>query len=155
MQIGKIFNKIDIKFKSHNFSGLKFNSQKCRNGDIFFAIKGTKKNGNKFIKEAIIKGAKTVISDLKYQGYKSNVLFLNSNNPRKSLSEAASKIYNKKPTNLVAVTGTNGKSSVANFFFQILKLNKKKVTSIGTLGVNSNKINLKTSKYNLRSNKFK
>ena len=42
---------------------------------------------------------------------------------------------------MIAVTGTNGKSSIANFYYQILKLNNKKVASIGTLGVKSNKIN--------------
>ena len=39
-----------------------------------------------------------------------------------------------KPRNIIAVTGTNGKSSVADFYFQILKLNKRKVASIGTFG---------------------
>ena len=51
----------------------------------------------------------------------------------------------KKPKNLIAVTGTNGKSSIADFYYQILKLNNKKVASIGTLGVKSNKINFKLS----------
>ena len=51
------------------------------------------------------------------------------------------KLIKKKPKNLIAVTGTNGKSSVANFFYQILKLNKKKVATIGTLGVHSKNIN--------------
>ena len=41
------------------------------------------------------------------------------------------------------MTGTNGKSSIANFYYQILKLNKKRVASIGTLGVKSDSINLK------------
>ena len=45
------------------------------------------------------------------------------------------KYYKKKPKNLIAVTGTNGKSSIADFYFQILKLNRKKVASIGTLGI--------------------
>merc|ERR1712093_611372 len=72
-----------------------------------------------------------------------SVLFLHSENPRKLLSDCASKIYSKKPKNLIAVTGTNGKSSIADFFFQILKLNKKKVASIGTLGVNLNKARMK------------
>ena len=44
-------------------------------------------------------------------------------------------MFNKKPNNLIAVTGTNGKSSIANFYFQILNLNNLKVASIGTLGV--------------------
>ena len=38
---------------------------------------------------------------------------------------------------MIAVTGTNGKSSIADFYFQILNLNNKKVASIGTLGVRS------------------
>ena len=51
----------------------------------------------------------------------------------------------RKPKNLIAITGTNGKSSVANFYFQILALNKKKVASIGTLGVCSKEINFDLS----------
>ena len=54
----------------------------------------------------------------------------------------ASKLYQKKPKNLIAVTGTNGKSSIADFYFQILKLNNKKVASIGTLGVKTHLNNL-------------
>ena len=50
------------------------------------------------------------------------------------------------PKNLIAVTGTNGKSSIANFYYQILSLNNKNVASIGTLGVKSNNSNLKLSK---------
>ena len=41
---------------------------------------------------------------------------------------------------MIAVTGTNGKSSVANFYFQIASLNKVKAASIGTLGINGLKI---------------
>jgi murE/murF fusion protein len=44
------------------------------------------------------------------------------------------------PKNIIAVTGTNGKSSIADFYYQILDLNKKKVASIGTLGVKVQKI---------------
>ena len=39
---------------------------------------------------------------------------------------------------MVAVTGTNGKSSVADFYYQILNFNKKKVASIGTIGIKQN-----------------
>ena len=61
------------------------------------------------------------------------------------LAETAFKFYNKKPKNLIAVTGTNGKSSVADFYYQILKLNNKKAASIGTLGVKSKSVNLNLS----------
>ena len=72
---------------------------------------------------------------------KNGILFIYSKNVRKLLAEVAYKIYNQKPKNLIAVTGTNGKSSIADFYYQILNLNNKRVASIGTLGVKSNKIN--------------
>ena len=73
--------------------------------------------------------------------FQNKILYIQTKNIRKLLAEVSFKIYNKKPKNLIAVTGTNGKSSVADFYYQILKLNNKKVASIGTLGVKSNKKN--------------
>ena len=95
MQIQKILHNLEKKFQSHLFSEIKFNSKECKKNDIFFAIKGTKIDGNKFITNAIKNGAKTIISDLKFQGYKDNVLFLNSKNPRKTLAEVSSAYYKK------------------------------------------------------------
>ena len=135
MLVGKFIKNVNSKFKGHFFSGLSFNSLNLKKNNIFFAIKGTKINGNKFIKDAIKKGAGTIVSNLNFKGLKNRVLYIKSNNPRKLLSEVASKFYQKKPKNLLAVTGTNGKSSIADFYFQILNLNNKKVASIGTLGV--------------------
>ena len=137
MLIGKLFNNIPKKFKHHEFRNLSFDSRNCKLKDIFFSIKGTNSNGNKFIKNAIKNGARTIISDLNYQGLKNGVLYINSSNVRKTLSYAGSKIYVKKPKNLVGITGTNGKSSVANFYYQILSQNKKLSASIGTLGIKS------------------
>ena len=47
----------------------------------------------------------------------------------------ACKNYIRKPKNIIAVTGTNGKSSVADFFYQILKINNIRSATIGTLGI--------------------
>ena len=135
MIIGNFIKGIEIKYKKRYFSGICFDSKKCKGNNIFFAIKGTKIDGNKFINHAIQKGAKIIISNQKFEGLKKNILFIRSSNVRKSLSEFAYTIYKDKPKNIIAVTGTNGKSSVADFYFQILKLNKKKVASIGTLGI--------------------
>jgi MurE/MurF fusion protein len=135
MIIGNFIKGIELKHKNHYFLGLCSNSAKCKKNDIFFAIKGTKIDGNKFINHAIQNGAKTIISNQKFEGIKKNILFIRSSNVRKSLSEFAYTIYKNKPKNIIAVTGTNGKSSVSDFYFQILQLNKKKVASIGTLGV--------------------
>jgi len=135
MLIGNFFKIKNPNNKSHYFSGLSFNSLNVKKNNIFFAIKGTKINGNKFIKRAIENGARTIVSDLSFQGLKKKVLYIKTNNCRKELAEVASKLCRNKPKNLIAVTGTNGKSSIADFYFQILNLNKKKVASIGTLGV--------------------
>jgi len=142
MLIGNYFKKISLKYKSHFFSGLSFNSNTCKKNNIFFAIKGTKIDGTHYIQKAIRKGAKTIVSIEKFQGFKNDVLYIKSKNVRKTLSEISFRLNKKKPKNLIAVTGTNGKSSIANFYFQILKLNKKRVASIGTLGVQtiSNKL---------------
>jgi MurE/MurF fusion protein len=146
MFIGNFIKKINPKYKRHYFSGLSFNSSTCKNDNIFFAIKGNNSDGNKFINHAIKNGAKTIISSQKFQGIKKNILYIKSSNIRKLLSETAYNICKNKPKNLIAVTGTNGKSSIANFFLQILKLNKKKVASIGTLGINTG--NYKKNVYN-------
>ena len=135
MLIGNYFKKINPKYKDHYFLGLSFNSLICKKNNIFFAIKGNEIDGNKFIKSAIKNGAKTIVSNQKYQGIKNDILYINSSNVRKLLAEIAFNICKFKPKNLIAVTGTNGKSSIADFYFQILKLNKKKVASIGTLGI--------------------
>jgi MurE/MurF fusion protein len=135
MIISNFIKEIELKYKNHYFSGICFDSTKCKKDNIFFAIKGTKIDGNKFINHAIQKGARTIVSNQKFEGIKRNILFIRSSNVRKSLAEFAYKVYKNKPKNLIAVTGTNGKSSVADFYFQILKLNKKKVASIGTLGI--------------------
>ena len=118
--------------------------QKSRTGkDIFFAIDGNKTSGTKFISDVLSKGASAIISSKKIKNYNSKTPLIVVKDAKKSLAEACSNFYKKKPPNIVAVTGTNGKSSVADFFYQILNLNKIAAASIGTLGVifrNYNKI---------------
>ncbi len=144
MQIGNYFKNINLNHKKHFFSGLSFKSSDCKKNNIFFAIKGSNSDGSKYIKEAIKKGARTIISNNNFQGIKDQVLFIKSDKPRELLSKLSSKIYSQKPKKLVAVTGTNGKSSIADFYSQILRLNKIKVASIGTLGIKTDSFNLKT-----------
>ena len=151
MYIGKLFKNLPKKYYLHKFNNLSLDSRKCKKGDIFFSIRGVKKNGNKFINSAINNGAKTIVSDLNFQGKKENILFINNKNVRKLVSEIASKYYKNIPANLVAVTGTNGKSSIANFYFQILNNKKLKVAAIGTLGIKTNNNNKLTDNTTLDS----
>ena len=140
MLLGNYFTNIDNSKKKIFFSGISFNSKDIKKDNIFFAIKGNNFDGNKFISIAIKKGSKIIISEERITNPQKDILFIHTKNIRKLLAEIAFKIYKNKPNNLIAVTGTNGKSSVSDFYFQLLKLNKIKVASIGTLGVKSKNI---------------
>ena len=142
MLLGNYFDGIHKNYKKLFFSGISFNTRSLKKNNIFFAIKGNSIDGNKFISKAIEKGSKIIVTEQKIKDYRNGILFIRTKNIRKLLAEVSFKIYNKIPKNLVAVTGTNGKSSVAEFYLQIMQLNKKKVASIGTLGVKSKNINL-------------
>ena len=144
MLLGNYFHNIKNNYKNFFFSGISFDSNKIKKNYIFFAIRGNSIDGNNFISHAIKNGAKIIVTEKKISELKNGILFIQTKNVRRLLSEISFKIYNKIPKNIIAVTGTNGKSSIADFYYQILNFNNKKVASIGTLGVKSNnlKINL-------------
>ena len=137
MFLGDYIKDINKKYRKIFFSGISFDTRHLKRNNIFFAIKGVHNDGNNFIPIAIKKGSKIIVTEKKINESKKGILFIHSKNIRKLLSEISFKIFDKKPNNLIAVTGTNGKSSIADFYFQILNLNNKKVASIGTLGVRS------------------
>lgn len=119
-----------------------FNSKKVNPNTVFIAIKGKNTDGNKFIYEAINKGASFIISDANPNEHnllplstKKKILYVK--NARIALSYCSDLIYKKRPKYLLGVTGTNGKTSVVSYCYQLLKLLGKNSASIGTLGVNS------------------
>ena len=115
-------------------------------GYIFFAIKGNKINGEKFINDAITRGAHAVVCSKKCKYRNKKIPIIKTSKIRQELSRVASIFYSFKPKNIIAVTGTNGKTSVADLYYQILKLNKIPVATIGTLGI---KLKTKTIKCSL------
>ena len=145
MRLGDHFQQIKKKYHKTFFSGVCFDHRKIKKNYIFFAIKGNNLDGNNFIPSVIKKGCKIIVTEKNFDEWKNGVLFINTKNIRKLLAQISFSIFKKKPNNLIAVTGTNGKSSVSDFYYQILRLNNKKVASIGTLGVRSNKFNLNLS----------
>ena len=145
MYLGNLIKTLNKNYKKIPIKGISLNSKKTKNKDVFFAIEGTKTSGTKFIAKAIEKGASAIITEKKIRNKNHKVPTILVKDARKILSEACSKFYKKKPKNILAVTGTNGKSSVADFFYQILSLNKKPTASIGTLGINSKSYKKKTN----------
>ncbi|WP_323733190.1 UDP-N-acetylmuramoyl-L-alanyl-D-glutamate--2,6-diaminopimelate ligase [Candidatus Bandiella euplotis] len=130
--------EMEIEQLLKRVTGIADNSENVREGFAFFALSGSQNDGLDYIEHAIKNGAKFVILDQnatlpkKYDGA---VEFIKVDNPRSYISLASSIFYKEKPQYIVAVTGTNGKTSVANFFQQICDLTGYKSASIGTLGV--------------------
>ncbi len=132
MLLKKLIKNCPKKLLNLKVTGLSSDTRNLKKGDLFFALKGTQNNGEKYINEAVKKGACAIVSSKKIKGLLQNIKV---KNVRDSLGVICSKFYSKKPKNIIAVTGTNGKSSVADFFHQIFSLNKLPVATIGTLGV--------------------
>ena len=137
MLLGNLLKSTNKNYRKIHVKGIAFDSRKVKKKYIFFAIIGNKTSGIKFINEAISKGASVIVSSKKIKYKNRKIPLLLVRDVRKSLAEAASNFCKGKPTNIIAVTGTNGKSSVVDFFYQILTLNKISAASIGTLGVSS------------------
>lgn len=129
----------DKNINDFEISRLCLDSRKCEENSIFFAIKGTQLNGEDYIDSAIEKGAKAIIidessnfpiSEKKYD----NITFIKTPDIQQTLADICEEFYQNIPTNIVAVTGTNGKTSTACFFAMILKNLGYKSASLGTIG---------------------
>ena len=144
MLLKNLIKNISKNKENIQISGLSTNSKKVKKNFIFFAIKGSKSNGEKYIQEAISKGSSVVVCSKSCKIKSNKVLIIKTKNIRLFLSLVASRFYNLKPKNIIAVTGTNGKTSVADLFYQIFRINKIPVASIGTLGIKYNGKIIKT-----------
>jgi UDP-N-acetylmuramoyl-L-alanyl-D-glutamate--2,6-diaminopimelate ligase len=113
-------------------SGLTCDSRRVKPGDVFFALAGTRVDGANFIRDAVAKGAGAVIAA---GGVEAQGPVLQHANPRRLLALAASRFYHAQPDVCVAVTGTNGKTSVVSFVRQIWQALENRAASLGTVGV--------------------
>jgi len=125
-------------FEKHNVKSMSINSKTLKKNEVFFAFKSN------FIEDALDKGAALVITDnIKNIDIEPNkVIYVE--NIQATLYEAIEIFYPSIPQTMIAVTGTNGKSSVVSYIAQLYSLLGGKSASIGTIGVEvfgSNKYN--------------
>jgi UDP-N-acetylmuramoyl-L-alanyl-D-glutamate--2,6-diaminopimelate ligase len=114
-------------------SGITADSRAVEPGFVFAALPGTKVDGNQFISQAFAKGAAAAICQ---KGtYHGDGLIVESDNPRQLLALIAARFYERQPDTIVAVTGTNGKTSVSVFVRQIWEAMGFRAASLGTIGV--------------------
>jgi UDP-N-acetylmuramoyl-L-alanyl-D-glutamate--2,6-diaminopimelate ligase len=134
-EIGGIEIRIDFEVNK-----LCYNSRLVEQGDVFFAIKGYKTDGNNYIKDALGKGAKAVFSDTveKFDG----MPIYKVADCRKVMA-SMSNFYYGYPSHMmkiIGVTGTNGKTTVTSLINSVLERSGKKT---GLIGTNGNYINRK------------
>lgn len=120
---------------SINISNLTADSRKVGPGTLFAALPGTVADGRDYIQNAISKGASAVLSTPGLEGI--TVPYIAHENPRQFYSLLASRLYAGQPETLVAMTGTNGKSSTVEFLRQLWVHSGRAGACFGTLGVQS------------------
>ena len=127
--------------KTMVISGLVADSRRVGHGNLF-ALNGTSDDGYNYSKHAINSGAVAILgdsrpfdNDIKKLAKASNVILLNYENPRWVMSQAAARYWPKRPNMVTAVTGTNGKTSTAEFLRQIWRRASWKTATLGTLGI--------------------
>jgi UDP-N-acetylmuramoyl-L-alanyl-D-glutamate--2,6-diaminopimelate ligase len=115
--------------------GLTADSRTVRPGFLFAALPGTRADGSRFIEDAIRQGAAAVLARPDVAVPHPKVFVVADENPRRRLALLAAKFYDRQPGTVVAVTGTNGKTSTAHFAAQIWNRLGRRAGSVGTLGV--------------------
>jgi UDP-N-acetylmuramoyl-L-alanyl-D-glutamate--2,6-diaminopimelate ligase len=153
-------SEIDIA----KITGVTSDSRAVKDGYVFVAIKGEQSDGHDYIVDAIKNGAFYIVQNPSLEQRMDNnivssssqqmeygqgalsmydyVRFVESDNTRRDLSIIASAFYKAHPDHVIAVTGTNGKTSVVEFIRQLLEMDGKSAASIGTLGVQSNAVQI-------------
>jgi UDP-N-acetylmuramoyl-L-alanyl-D-glutamate--2,6-diaminopimelate ligase len=117
-------------------AGLTADSREVQPGWLFAALRGSKADGSQFVADAVAKGAAAILAG---QGTQIpvglGVPLLVAAEPRRALALMAARYYGAQPDTVVAVTGTSGKTSVADFARQVFAALGHKAASLGTYGL--------------------
>ena len=142
MKLLQLIKIIDInscpKLCDFEVKGISCNSKTVKDNFIFVAIKGVKADGNKFIQEAIDKGARGIIFEsqrhkvTKSQG---NINFIEVKDTRKALAKLATEFYGDPSSKIkvIGITGTNGKTTITYLIEALLKKANFQPAVIGTI----------------------
>ena len=114
-------------------AGVTADSRKVAPGFLFAALPGVKVDGAEFAPKAVASGAAAVISGRPIDGLGAPVVV--TPDPRRAYALASAAFFGRQPQTCVAVTGTNGKTSVAGFCRQVFARTGRIGASMGTLGV--------------------
>lgn len=116
-------------------TGVTADSRFVTPGALFAALPGSQVDGARFVPAAIDAGAAAILTGPKSDVGVPEVPVLRAVDPRRALARVAARFYDRQPENIVAITGTSGKTSVADFTRQIFTALGRQSASIGTIGI--------------------
>jgi UDP-N-acetylmuramoyl-L-alanyl-D-glutamate--2,6-diaminopimelate ligase len=117
--------------------GITADSRKVKPGFMFVALPGLKFNGADFIKQAVDAGAVAVLCIPEAQLDNDKAIWITDDCPGRVFPHIVARFFEHQPDKIAAVTGTNGKTSVASFTQQIWRHLGLKAGSVGTLGIHA------------------
>ncbi len=133
MKLSVLAKPLSLLGKDVEINGISADSRTIKPGDIFAALPGTVADGRAYIDSALKNGAAAVMSVPGLEHL--SVPYVASDNPRQSYALMAARLWPGQPETIVAMTGTNGKSSTIDFLRQIWSFAGLKAACFGTLGV--------------------
>jgi UDP-N-acetylmuramoyl-L-alanyl-D-glutamate--2,6-diaminopimelate ligase len=123
-------------------TGFAIDHRKVAQGSVFGAFRGQIFDGEDFISAAVDRGAVAVVA--RPEAKVARVPHLADLEPRRLFAELAGKFFAPYPETIIAVTGTNGKTSTVEMTRQIWRMLGHRSASIGTLGVTTSDDQVKT-----------
>ncbi len=122
-------------------TGLSVDSREVRPGHLFAALPGATLHGAGFVETALEKGAAAILTDAEGARIagpaldRSQAALVLAHEPRQALARAAALWFGPHPATVIAVTGTNGKTSVSSFARQIWMALGRQAVNLGTTGI--------------------
>jgi UDP-N-acetylmuramoyl-L-alanyl-D-glutamate--2,6-diaminopimelate ligase len=137
MRLAELFPWADIPeaLAGREIKGISADSRAVTADMVFFAVPGTKTDGVVFAPQAVQRGAVAIVAERAPAGPIAPAAFIKAADVRSAFAHASARMYPHQPDTIVAVTGTSGKTSVADFVRQIWATLGAKAASLGTLGV--------------------
>jgi UDP-N-acetylmuramoyl-L-alanyl-D-glutamate--2,6-diaminopimelate ligase len=133
---------LDAASAAIDIGGIAIDHRKVAPGTLFGAFPGTRFNGEDFIADAVASGAVAIVA--RPEATVIGAVHLADANPRRQFAAVAARWFDRMPATLIAVTGTNGKTSTVEMVRQIWRRLGHSAASIGTLGVTTDGGQVKT-----------
>ena len=132
VSVSEVYGNTDVAVNA-----IQFDSRQVQDNDVFVAQKGVTVDGHQYIEKAINLGAKAIICEEIPEGRSEQVTYVKVEDSNVALAIIAANYYNNpsKSLQLVGVTGTNGKTTIASLLYQLFKKAGYKVGLLSTVTI--------------------